>query len=281
MQTENGTTTSTAAAQPAASQPTRSLVRKLAGVMGDVERVPKSGYNDHHRYSYATEADISAAVRKGMSDRGLMLFPDVKKTEWDELPTRNGKMKLCTLTVHFTVEDGDSGETRTFEIIGQGSDNGDKASYKALTGATKYAMLKLFLIPTGDDPETQTAPASQQQQPKQAAAPKPPEAPKAATPPATPCDHEWDLKGKCSKCSAPEPKAEQPKELKDRTSKLWLKAKSAGWAVDAFQGWCAKQLEHTKPSNLWSADEIARLEVAMIEALSDKTEEKMEVGQDG
>src|SRR5574340_328981 len=40
-----------------------------------------------------------------------------------------------------------------FLVIGEGQDRGDKATYKAMTGATKYALLKLFLIPTGDDPE--------------------------------------------------------------------------------------------------------------------------------
>src|SRR5699024_6730814 len=34
-----------------------------------------------------------------------------------------------------------------------GQDAGDKAVYKAITGATKYALMKVFMIPTGDDPE--------------------------------------------------------------------------------------------------------------------------------
>ncbi|MCY1042670.1 ERF family protein [Corallococcus sp. bb12-1] len=132
----------------------RSLVRKLAEVMGEVERVPKSGRNDFHRYDYATEADIVSAVRKAMADRALMLIPSVVKTEWHEVErSKGGKDRLVTLTVQFTLHDGDSGEEKSFEVLGEGQDQGDKATYKALTGAVKYALLKLFLIPTGDDPE--------------------------------------------------------------------------------------------------------------------------------
>ena len=32
-------------------------------------------------------------------------------------------------------------------------DAGDKGIYKAIAGAQKYALMKVFMIPTGDDPE--------------------------------------------------------------------------------------------------------------------------------
>lgn len=132
----------------------RSLVRKLAEVMGEVERIAKNGRNDHFGYDFATEADIAQAVRGEMAKRHLMMFPDVVGEQWEKVPRKNGgETKLCTLTVEFTVEDGDSGEKRVFKMKGQGEDPMDKATYKALTGAEKFALLKLFLIPTGHDPE--------------------------------------------------------------------------------------------------------------------------------
>jgi hypothetical protein len=47
---------------------------------------------------------------------------------------------------------------------GQGGDKnkngvGDKGLYKAITGANKYLLFKLFQIETGDDPETYDPPA--------------------------------------------------------------------------------------------------------------------------
>jgi hypothetical protein len=122
--------------------------------MGEVERIAKTGRNDFHKYDYATEADITAAVREHMAKRHLLLVPSVEKTEWEKMVSQKGvEKKICTLTVRYTIHDGDSGEDMQFTVLGQGEDSSDKATYKALTGATKYALLKLFLIPTGDDPE--------------------------------------------------------------------------------------------------------------------------------
>lgn len=140
----------------AAKQEARTLVKKLSEVMGAIDkRIAKNGRNTQQNYSYATEADITAAVREHMSERHLLLMPSVEKTEWETLGTtsKGTPRKLCTLTVKFTLMDGDSGESQTFTVLGQGEDTSDKATYKAMTGATKYALMKLFLIPTGDDPE--------------------------------------------------------------------------------------------------------------------------------
>jgi hypothetical protein len=160
--------------------PPQSLVGKLAAVMAAVERVPKNGWNDFHKYHYATEADLSDAVRSNMARYGVMLVPSVDKLEWREIQGKNGTEKIATLTVRFTATDGK--DKFEFVVIGEGQDRGDKATYKAMTGATKYALLKLFLIPTGDDPETEggeqphtgSRAAPRQQAAKQAEAPKPP-----------------------------------------------------------------------------------------------------------
>lgn len=162
------TTNGIAAAPPPApamtTRPRGSLVTKLAEVMGLVHRVAKNGRNEFHKYDYATESDIAEAVRDGMAERHLMLVPNVKKTKWREVPGKNGPQQICTLYVRFSVHDGDTGEVMEFNALGEGQDSGDKATYKAMTGAVKYALLKLFLIPTGDDPENeQPAPRAAKQ----------------------------------------------------------------------------------------------------------------------
>lgn len=173
----------------------RSLVKKLAAVMAEVERVPKNGRNEFHKYDYATESDITAVVRKGMSARHLIWVPEVKDTKWlDTLTKSGGKERICTLTVVFRILDGESGESLTVgPILGEGQDSGDKATYKAMTGATKYALMKTFLIPTGDDPEAEAMPApattvngAAALKAKLAIAPPPAPAAKPAAPPASP-----------------------------------------------------------------------------------------------
>lgn len=119
--------------------------------MALIDRIPKTGRNEFHKYDYATEADITAAVRVEMARRQLMLTPSVVDSKAELVGEK--KSRLVTIRVRYTLEDGESGEQRTFDMLGEGSDSLDKAFYKAMTGATKYAVLKLFLIPTGDDPE--------------------------------------------------------------------------------------------------------------------------------
>jgi len=129
----------------------KNLIQKAAAVMAQVEHVPKNGHNSFHNYDYATEADITSCVRAAMAEQGLMLIPTVEKVEWSKLQRKNGEDRLATMTVKFTLTDGN--ESKEFIILGEGADAGDKATYKAMTGALKYALLKLFMIPTGDDPE--------------------------------------------------------------------------------------------------------------------------------
>lgn len=146
-----------------------SLVKKLSDVMKTVKRIPKRGRNDFHGYDYATEADIVDAIRDELAARNVMCIPrTVKQIRTNvERQTKQGSKTamLLDLEMVFTFMDGDSGEVLECPWMGCGEDSGDKALYKAMTGADKYFLMKTFLIPTGDDPEkdTRKRPAEQKQ----------------------------------------------------------------------------------------------------------------------
>ena len=59
--------------------------------------------------------------------------------------------------MNYRFVDARSGEELTVRVPGEGADAGDKAPYKAMTGALKYALLQSFLLSTGDDPEDERA----------------------------------------------------------------------------------------------------------------------------
>lgn len=131
------------------------LVKKLVEVMKQVKYIQKTGFNDFHRYRYATEADVNEKVREVLADHNVVLIPNVKSHSVREHTNAKGKTEyIVTVGVEFTFYDGDSGETITFMTYGEGQDAGDKGTYKAITGAQKYALMKAFMIPTGDDPES-------------------------------------------------------------------------------------------------------------------------------
>ncbi len=137
--------------------PPKRLAAKLAEVMAAVGYVEKRGVNDFHRYKYATEADVSAAVRGELAKRGIIMVPSLLEHAEREMTTQKGQTEYVTRVVmEYTLHDGETGETLSFKMPGAGQDRGDKGIYKAISGSEKYALKTLFLIPTGDDPEADT-----------------------------------------------------------------------------------------------------------------------------
>jgi len=132
----------------------KSLISRLVFVMGGVERIPKNGYNDFHRYAYATEADVSDHIRKLLFEHNIFMISSVEETANRDITTRSGKNEtIVRVKIKVTFYCGETGENLSFYTWGDGQDAGDKGIYKAITGAVKYALMKNFLIPTGDDPE--------------------------------------------------------------------------------------------------------------------------------
>lgn len=124
---------------------TKNIYAKVAEVMQNVSRVPKNGFNDFHKYKYTTESDLTESIRPILLDAGMAFFSNVLEQE------RDGE--FTKVKMEFTLADIETGETLKSTYWGEGQDKGDKGLYKAYTGATKYFLMKTFLIPTGDDPE--------------------------------------------------------------------------------------------------------------------------------
>ena len=145
----DGTMTDLARATIAVFNPdfdTLNLYQKIARITGMIGGVEKRGYNAFHKYHYVTEADLVAAVRQYLAAAGIVIIPNAH-TE-----VRDGD--LTRVMIEYTVTDGN--EAFTFSMPGYGADRGDKGLYKAVTGSMKYALMKLFKIETGDDPEGDT-----------------------------------------------------------------------------------------------------------------------------
>ena len=68
--------------------------------------------------------------------------------------------------------DAASGEELVIHAKGAGHGRDEKGYYSAVTGAIKYALTSLFLIPTGDDPEADDLPLQPKPQGAPGAAPQ-------------------------------------------------------------------------------------------------------------
>ena len=114
----------------------------------------KGGSNDYDHYTYFSEAQYKELFTELFSKNNL----ELKFSEL-EYNTFEGSGKNCNgrmTRLEFTLIDVETGFFETTVITGEGMDKGDKAGYKAYTGAVKYYLADTFLVATGDDPEKES-----------------------------------------------------------------------------------------------------------------------------
>ncbi len=143
-----------------AENPVRlNLRQKLAEVRRRIGYVQKRGHNERFNYSYVTAADIAGSVGDILAELGVVVIPRLEEISYESAVGRREATRMARVVMAYTFADVDSGEEITAKVAGQGLDPGDKAPYKAMTGALKYALLQSFLLATGDDPEEERADA--------------------------------------------------------------------------------------------------------------------------
>lgn len=126
------------------------LVVAVCAVMAEVGYVKGTGWNTAQKYSFTSDADLVAPLQTAMSNHGLMICPAA--VDLKEGPREGGSGRLAVAIVTYALRHVD-GEVITIQAPGCGFDSLDKAPYKAMTGAFKYALRQTFVIPTGDDAE--------------------------------------------------------------------------------------------------------------------------------
>ena len=129
------------------------LRQKLAEVRRRIGYVQKRGHNERFNYSYVTAADIAGSVGDLLAELGVVVIPRLEEISYESAASRGEATRMARVVMAYTFADVDSGEEVIAKVAGQGLDPGDKAPYKAMTGALKYALLQSFLLATGDDPE--------------------------------------------------------------------------------------------------------------------------------
>ena len=111
----------------------------------------KGGTNDYDHYSYFSESQYKELFTELFSKNNLELkFNELEYGTFEgQGKQSNGRMPK----IEFTLFDAETGFFETTVITGEGMDKGDKAGYKAYTGALKYYLATTFMVATGDDAE--------------------------------------------------------------------------------------------------------------------------------
>lgn len=114
----------------------------------------KGATNTFDRYTYFSEAQYKELFTGLFADCGLELkFNEISyDTFTGSEKQSNGRMPK----LEFELMDVETGFGETTVITGEGIDKGDKAGYKAYTGALKYYLANTFMVATGDDAEKES-----------------------------------------------------------------------------------------------------------------------------
>lgn len=132
-------------------QTKKNTLRKVLKEKGVLK---KGATNTFDKYSYFSEAQYKELFTELFADCGLELkFNEIAyETFTGSEKQSNGRMPK----LEFELMDIETGFGETTTITGEGIDKGDKAGYKAYTGALKYFLANTFMVATGDDPEKES-----------------------------------------------------------------------------------------------------------------------------
>ena len=148
-------------------QTKKNALRKELQKKGILKR---EGHNDYDNYKYFSEAQYKELFTELFSKSGLeMKFNEIAYDTFEgQGKNCNGRMPK----LEFTLFDTDTGFFETTTITGEGMDKGDKAGYKAYTGAIKYYLANTFLVATGDDAESESPSENMNTKTERKASPK-------------------------------------------------------------------------------------------------------------
>ncbi|MQA76276.1 MAG: hypothetical protein GEU88_18420, partial [Solirubrobacterales bacterium] len=131
------------------------LLGKLLAAQAAAHGVAKRGRNTDQRYEYARADDVIAEARRALHGAGLVGYLRFSEPALEPTRSKSGSEgMLCTLAGAVCIADPESGETLEVPAFGAGIDYpGDKAVYKAQTGAAKYGYAAALCLAFDEDPE--------------------------------------------------------------------------------------------------------------------------------
>ncbi len=153
----------------------RAIDAAIIRIMRDVREVGKDGQAPAKvgGYAYRKVDDIMNAVGGAMRDHAVFIRPEVVRNERKSWTSRDSLVTEVVLTMRYHWVSGVDGTSFEVVVVGEGRDNGDKATSKAQAMCYKTMLLQALCIPleevTGFDVEREdtSGMAPDRQQPTQ------------------------------------------------------------------------------------------------------------------
>lgn len=143
------------------------LAQRLANVAAEIGAVPKSGWNDFHKFGYIKYADVLAALPPAMARQGVFITQQVLDLSQRDIVGATKTQIFTLVKVEFSIHDGQDATATPIicQWYGESIDTSDKGISKAMSLAHKSFIMKTFMV-TDSDPDGETAEEiSQKKQP--------------------------------------------------------------------------------------------------------------------
>jgi hypothetical protein len=128
----------------------KNIYQRISAVMADTELLLKEDKKVNNQYTFISHDAVTENLQPLLIKHGIVWIPDVVSHLQD-----GNRTEVLILNTFINI---DNPEDRiTFKSFGYGIDAQDKGPGKAVSYAVKYAALKLFVWPTGDDNEKDNA----------------------------------------------------------------------------------------------------------------------------
>jgi hypothetical protein len=121
----------------------KSVHQRFLAVMKDVTTIQKEDKKVNNQYRYVSHDAVALEIHKAIVKHGLII-------RWRNRWTRDGNKTIChTVPTYINVDDP-TDIYRTGPYEGDGIDNSDKGTGKAMSYAKKVALLADFLLEGGE-----------------------------------------------------------------------------------------------------------------------------------
>ncbi len=147
------------------------LVMKDVGMMSKDKRLEGGG-----SYKYLSEEKVTSELHQACAKHGVAIAPSAMTIleERQDTTKAGAIMHNVRIAASYRIMDADEPESFVeVQVLGEGSDMGDKVLNKAMTAAFKYALRQSFMISSGDDPDHTASEEATSSRPVQRAADRP------------------------------------------------------------------------------------------------------------
>ncbi len=127
----------------------------MGRVLAALPAIGKNQRNQQQGFNFRGIDDVLNALNPLLSEHGVVIVPHrvVERVAGQRTTAKGGVMYEVGLHVQYRIY-GPAGDFIEAEAWGEGTDSGDKATPKAMTGAYKYMLFEAFSISTEEASKT-------------------------------------------------------------------------------------------------------------------------------